>query len=189
MKKLVSLLLILVLATALTVPAFAAGAPSVEVPAAPVISTTTAPVAVDEDGNEVEIPAEDIKVEAAAKLTGDDKAAYDTLAAATDVSTVCANVEEVLKKIDSKVSAADLVVRDVFKITFDGNAKEVASASDKSYVQVAFEYDVKAGDTVIVMQLVDGEWVALDTDMYEVVDGEIILKLTTDGAIAIATTN
>ncbi len=189
MKKLVSLLLILALATALTVPAYAAGSPSVSVPAAPVVAPAedaTVP-AVDKDGNEVEVPAEDVKVEAAAKLEGDDKAAYDTLAAAEDVSAACANAEEVLKKIDANANVADLVVRDVFKVSFDGKAKEIVDESDESYVTVTFEYDVKAGDTVVVMQFVDGKWVAMDPDMYEVVDGKIIVKLNMDCVVAFAT--
>ena len=46
---------------------------------------------------------------------------------------------------------------------------------------------IEAGDVLVVLQYVDGEWVAIDPELVEVVDGKVIVKLANSGTLAFVT--
>lgn len=168
MKKIISILLVLSVIMAMGVSAFAV--PSVSVDAAPVVES----VAAEEKTTVTVVKAEEFEGEA--------KEVYDALAEAESVEAVCANIAEVLALVNADVAVEDLVVRDVFAVEFDEEA-----VGEEGYVVVTFDYAIKAGAVLVVLQYVDGEWVAIDPELVEVVDGKVIVKLANPGILAFVT--
>lgn len=168
MKKIISILLVLSVIMAMGVSAFAV--PSVSVDAAPVVESVTA----EEKTTVTVVKAEEFEGEA--------KEVYDALAEAESVEDVCANIAEVLALVNADVAVEDLVVRDVFAVEFDEEA-----VGEEGHVVVTFDYAIKAGAVLIVLQYVDGEWVAIDPELVEVVDGKVIVKLANPGILAFVT--
>lgn len=176
MKKIISILLVLSVIMAMGVSAFAV--PSVSVDAAPVVESVapagTGAVAAEEETTVTVVKAEE--------LEGEAKEAYDALAEAESVEAVCANIAEVLALVNADVAVEDLVVRDVFAVEFDEEA-----VVEEGYAVVTFDYAIEAGDVLVVLQYVDGEWVAIDPELVEVVDGKVIVKLANSGTLAFVT--
>ena len=169
MKKIISFLLVLSVVMTMSVCAFATS--SVTVDSAPVVSTNTAPAAAAEE--EKVLTAEDVAVVPAEELEGEAAEAYTALSEAESIADVCANIADVLAVVNADLAVEDLVVRDVF--------------AEGEYVAVAFDYAIEAGETLIVLQYVDGEWVAIDPELVEIVDGQVIVKLQQAGTLAFVT--
>ena len=176
MKKIISFLLVLSVVMTMSVCAFATS--SVTVDSAPVVSTNTAPAAAAEE--EKVLTAEDVAVVPAEELEGEAAEAYTALSEAESIADVCANIADVLAVVNADLAVEDLVVRDVFAVDFE-------AAAEGEYVAVAFDYAIEAGETLIVLQYVDGEWVAVDPELVEIVDGQVIVKLQQAGTLAFVT--
>jgi len=181
MKKIISFLLVLSVVMTMSVCAFATS--SVTVDSAPCVSTPAldpasalAPAAEEEKV----LTAEEVTVTSAEELEGEAAEAYTALAEAESIADVCANIADVLAVVDADATVEELVVRDVFAVDFEVPA-------EGEYVAVAFDYAIEAGETLIVLQFVDGEWVAIDPELVEVVDGQVIVKLQQAGTLAFVT--
>lgn len=132
----------------------------------------------------VKIPSDEIKLRPATTLEGKDRAAYDQLANAEQLSDVCANLPDVLKEGYPGVSEDDLAVRDIFMLELGPTADEALSRNDEFCLLLPFRYSIKEGDTFIVLQNMDGKWVALDADCVVVEDGMVYVKVHRSGLLA-----
>ncbi len=179
MKKAIQLFMVLGLLVSLAVPAAAAFTPSVEQKGAPVIKEVldqngqkVGALVYDQESGEVGgIPADSIRVTAFADHKEADKKvmeemaeAYTSIEEAKELTAAMPALETTMEaalekmkenkiQVDEKMTASDLVVRDVFNIGLDKDAKKILK--DGASAAFTFEMDAKKDDFVVVMRYVD----------------------------------
>ena len=135
----------------------------------------------------IEIPVDDVKLRSALDFTPEEREAYDKLAKAAEngkLSDACKNLLDILKKDYDSFPEEKLVVSDVFSIEFGPLVKAVLNEGDDTCVQMTFKYSIDDDDTFVVLQYIDGEWVALEA-MWITVDNEnVSILLLQDGIVA-----
>ena len=132
----------------------------------------------------VSIPVDDIKLRSAKDFTEEEKEAYEKLSKAAEegkLSNACKNLLEILKKDYDNLPEEKLAVSDIFTIDFGSIAKSFLMDSDDVCVQMTFKFSIDDGDTFILLQYVDGEWVALDRMWVNVDNEKVTLTLLQDG--------
>lgn len=135
----------------------------------------------------IEIPASGVKLRSAKEFTEEEKEAYDQLAETAEngkLSDVCRNLPEILKKDFDNLPEDKLVVSDVFAIDFGAFAQSFLDSEDNTCIAMTFKYSIDDGDTFIVLQFIDGEWVALDPMWVNVDNENVTLSLLQDGIVA-----
>lgn len=130
------------------------------------------------------VPFEDILFVPAAALKDENKEAYQMLDHARSITDVCENAAEVAHILDPDADTSKLVVLDVFEFRLLGHSKEILDADRENHMRLSFRYPVKEGDFFMLLRFEEGKWVAVNPDYYEVVDGEIHMKILIDGLLA-----
>jgi len=174
MRKVIQFISVLLVAVLVTVPVCAAtksptqsGAPAVISPAqngAPVaeVKATVTPL--------VELDKAPAEVKAAME------AANEALAEG-DLSKVAA-VTTALAENKSEVKAENLVVSDLFYVSVEENANKEVTLTFKVS-------GIKAGQYLMVMVFIDGEWVVIDEDKVLMTkDGEVTVTFDQVGPVA-----
>lgn len=179
-KKLSALLLAVVLVTALSVPAFAAEfTPSVEAKPAPEIETQIgsdgkAYVAIirDKNGDEVVgIPSGSLIVtpvseadEAPAEIKAQLKAAYAQMNSVDSLTDLSPDLKEVIKEVSPGITVNDLVVRDLFDVSVDGEFAEHL-AKDGNSITIRFILSANSDGLAAILHNVKGtEWETIPND-------------------------
>lgn len=178
MRKEISLFVVMLLVAAMILPVCATEVASVRQPGAPVVSEVD-----DETVNVMVIPLAE-QENTSWQVQQEMQKATDALHEG-DLTQV-AGVEEALKTInediagtptaeDPEIKAEDLVVSEVFHVI-----------ADRAGITVTFEAEgIKADQFLMVMIFVDGEWIVLDADAYEILeDGKIQIFFEHLGTVA-----
>ena len=145
----------------------------------------------DEDENVkkiiYEIPDEEYDCFSAAELTGELREGYEKLIAARGLDEVCKNIGEALDVFERPdLTINDLVVRDLFEFRLYDTTRAQTVLDDKetNFVDVTFTYSIEEKDVFIVMEYLDGEWVALEPYCAIIHDGAVNIRLPQDGLLA-----
>ena len=134
-----------------------------------------------------EIPEEEYECYSAPELTGDSLEGYNKLIAARGLDEICKNIGEALAVFNRPdLTINDLVVRDLFEFQlFDTTqAQKVLDEKETNFIDVTFSYTIEESDVFIVMEYLDGEWVALEPYCAIVHDGAVNIRLPKDGLLA-----
>ena len=204
MKKIVRVIAMVLCAAMLAVPVMAAEnfTPSVTQKPGPAIKPQTdtkgedvAGIIIDDKGKEVEsVGSADLFVVPYADADKLDekeeqlmKDTYKEIAEAKILTDVAPKLEDALKEINKdrkdEIKAEELVVRDLVDVIVTSEIQEKLNAGHK--VNVKFELNLQKGETLIVMQLIDGEWVIIYGDEILIdEDGNAIVPLTAGGPVA-----
>lgn len=204
MKKTIRVIALALCVAMLAIPVMAAEnfTPSVTQKPAPAIKPMTdakgnevAGVIKDAEGNEIEgISAEEITVvpvSESEQMSKEEKEtmekAYNEIAETEDLTKVAPKLEDALKEINKgrkdEIKAEDLVVRDLVDVKI--SARLLNNLKDGDTVSVKFELDIQEDETLIVMQLIDGEWIIIyGEDILIDEDGNAIVALAGSGPVA-----
>jgi len=131
-----------------------------------------------------DIPAEDILLTSAAALEGESKLAYLDLAETESISALCPGFMDTAKKIDPLITEDQLVIKDVFEFRLTGESENRLDAEDDNNVVLDFKYSINEGDFFMVLEYVDGKWVALDPEFCWAENDKVSVRLCNDGLIA-----
>jgi len=135
------------------------------------------------------VAADQIHLVAAGHFSSSSNAAYQKLARANKLTDVCDNVNDVLTKSFPNVEADNLVVRDIFEIEVAKDTQKVLDENGDSCILLRFKYNIEEGDTFMVLEYIDGEWVALDAQYYAAGDGIVAFKMQRPGVVAFVVEN
>ena len=180
MKKVLNLVLVALLVVSMILPVFAESAESVRQTGAPTVVevedktvTVTVTSLMDQDKASWEVKQE---MQAAAESLGEGdltqvQSVQDAVAVLNEKNAAEATGEEAPEEI----KAENLVVSEVFHV--DANQAGVA---------ITFEAEgIKAGQFLMVMVFVDGEWVVLDSEKVEILeDGKVRIIFENYGTVA-----
>lgn len=202
MKKVAAILAAMLVSAFATGTVFAAEfTPSVEGKDAPTVSVQTdeqgneyVAVVKDAEGNVVQgVTADKLivtpvskKDEASADISTRLNEAYEQVQAATTLTDLTPEVGAVLMQMPTQVTVEEMVVRDLFDVSFDAETENYLAEGNQ--VTLNFEVAVAEGKPLIVMQYVNGEWKVIDPSKVIInADGTVSVTLDTAGTIAFAT--
>lgn len=157
-------------------PTAAAFTPSVQQKGAPTVEQTgvrvTALVDLSKASKEVQETVEE---------------AYKIIAEAESLEEAVPTLADVLKEMDTDLTAEDLVVRDLFYLELEKELEETLEKEKE--VAVTFEVEgMEADDFLMVMVFVDGEWVIVDAENVEMgEEEEVTVTFEAVGPIAFIT--
>ncbi len=143
-------------------PTAAAFTPSVQQKGAPTVEQTgvrvTALVDLSKASKEVQEAVEE---------------AYKVIAEAESLEEAVPTLADVLKEMDTDLTAEDLVVRDLFYLELEKELEETLEKEKE--VAISFEVEgMEADDFLMVMVFVDGEWVIVDAENVEIGEDETV---------------
>lgn len=182
MKKIIKAMALMLVFAMLAVPVCAENfTPSVEQKGAPVLKPApNAPdgcMAVICDGEDTvtkNVPIPDIIVtpladaETAPEAVREEmKAAYNSIAGAASLADAVPDLQKALEDRESKLTADDLVVRDLVNVQLTEEYAQELAKPDHS-ITLTFQMDLEPDDFLMVMCYVDGEWVILEPDQVEI---------------------
>lgn len=99
--------------------------------------------------------------------------AYKVIAEAESLEEAVPTLADVLKEMDTDLTAEDLVVRDLFYLELEKELEETLEKEKE--VAVTFEVEgMEADDFLMVMVFVDGEWVIVDAENVEIGEDETV---------------
>ena len=157
-------------------PTAAAFTPSVQQKGAPTVEQTgvrvTALVDLSKASKEVQETVEE---------------AYKIIAEAESLEEAVPTLADVLKEMDTDLTAEDLVVRDLFYLELEKELEETLEKEKE--VAISFEVEgMEADDFLMVMVFVDGEWVIVDAENVEMgEEEEVTVTFEAVGPIAFIT--
>ncbi len=157
-------------------PTAAAFTPSVQQKGAPTVEQTgvrvTALVDLSKASKEVQETMEE---------------AYKIIAEAESLEEAVPTLADVLKEMDTDLTAEDLVVRDLFYLELEKELEETLEKEKE--VAISFEVEgMEADDFLMVMVFVDGEWVIVDAENVEMgEEEEVTVTFEAVGPIAFIT--
>lgn len=157
-------------------PIAAAFTPSVQQKGAPTVEQTgvrvTALVDLSKASKEVQEAVEE---------------AYKVIAEAESLEEAVPTLADVLKEMDTDLTAEDLVVRDLFYLELEKELEETLEKEKE--VAISFEVEgMEEDDFLMVMVFVDGEWVIVDAENVEFSeDEEVTVTFEAVGPIAFVT--
>ena len=157
-------------------PTAAAFTPSVQQKGAPTVEQTgvrvTALVDLSKASKEVQETVEE---------------AYTVIAEAESLEEAVPTLADVLKEMDTDLTAEDLVVRDLFYLELEKELEETLEKEKE--VAISFEVEgMEADDFLMVMVFVDGEWVIVDAENVEMgEEEEVTVTFEAVGPIAFIT--
>ena len=113
--------------------------------------------------------------------------AYKVIAEAESLEEAVPTLADVLKEMDTDLTAEDLVVRDLFYLELEKELEETLEKEKE--VAVTFEVEgMEKDDFLMVMVFVDGEWVIVDAENVEFSeDEEVTVTFEAVGPIAFVT--
>lgn len=113
--------------------------------------------------------------------------AYKIIAEAESLEEAVPTLADVLKEMDTDLTAEDLVVRDLFYLELEKELEETLEKEKE--VAVTFEVEgMEKDDFLMVMVFVDGEWVIVDAENVEFSeDEEVTVTFEAVGPIAFVT--
>ena len=113
--------------------------------------------------------------------------AYKVIAEAESLEEAVPTLADVLKEMDTDLTAEDLVVRDLFYLELEKELEETLEKAKE--VAVTFEVEgMEKDDFLMVMVFVDGEWVIVDAENVEFSeDEEVTVTFEAVGPIAFVT--
>ena len=143
-------------------PIAAAFTPSVQQKGAPTVEQTgvrvTALVDLSKASKEVQEAVEE---------------AYKVIAEAESLEEAVPTLADVLKEMDTDLTAEDLVVRDLFYLELEKELEETLEKEKE--VAISFEVEgMEEDDFLMVMVFVDGEWVIVDAENVEIGEDETV---------------
>lgn len=143
-------------------PIAAAFTPSVQQKGAPTVEQTgvrvTALVDLSKASKEVQEAVEE---------------AYKVIAEAESLEEAVPTLADVLKEMDTDLTAEDLVVRDLFYLELEKELEETLEKEKE--VAISFEVEgMEKDDFLMVMVFVDGEWVIVDAENVEIGEDETV---------------
>lgn len=143
-------------------PTAAAFTPSVQQKGAPTVEQTgvrvTALVDLSKASKEVQEAVEE---------------AYKVIAEAESLEEAVPTLADVLKEMDTDLTAEDLVVRDLFYLELEKELEETLEKEKE--VAISFEVEgMEKDDFLMVMVFVDGEWVIVDAENVEIGEDETV---------------
>ena len=143
-------------------PTAAAFTPSVQQKGAPTVEQTgvrvTALVDLSKASKEVQEAVEE---------------AYKVIAEAESLEEAVPTLADVLKEMDTDLTAEDLVVRDLFYLELEKELEETLEKEKE--VAISFEVEgMEEDDFLMVMVFVDGEWVIVDAENVEIGEDETV---------------
>lgn len=143
-------------------PTAAAFTPSVQQKGAPTVEQTgvrvTALVDLSKASKEVQEAVEE---------------AYTVIAEAESLEEAVPTLADVLKEMDTDLTAEDLVVRDLFYLELEKELEETLEKEKE--VAISFEVEgMEEDDFLMVMVFVDGEWVIVDAENVEIGEDETV---------------
>lgn len=174
MKKLLSVIIVPMLAFLISIPAAAASfVPSVEQKQAPAIVediSGNAAIITDSDGNTTPVSVGAVVVTPLSQavqaqdsyMAETIKKAYGLLEKAASLQSVCNNFIDILSKINTGFSEEDMAVRDVFDISLYGDAKKLLG--DGSTIQITLATSLKQDIPRVVLHYTSDSWNALDPE-------------------------
>ena len=157
-------------------PTAAAFTPSVQQKGAPTVEQTgvrvTALVDLSKASKEVQETVEE---------------AYKVIAEAESLEEAVPTLADVLKEMDTDLTAEDLVVRDLFYLELEKELEETLEKEKE--VAISFEVEgMEKDDFLMVMVFVDGEWVIVDAENVEMgEEEEVTVTFEAVGPIAFIT--
>lgn len=99
--------------------------------------------------------------------------AYKVIAEAESLEEAVPTLADVLKEMDTDLTAEDLVVRDLFYLELEKELEETLEKEKE--VAVTFEVEgMEEDDFLMVMVFVDGEWVIVDAENVEIGEDETV---------------
>ena len=200
MKKTIRAIALVLVVAMMAIPVMADNfTPSAEQKGTPAINemkdskgNKVAAVIVDKDGKEIEgVSSKDVKVQSYAdavktapkEVKEEMEKAYTQISTAKNLTEVAPKLAEVLPEIDKNLKVEDLVVRDLVHVALKPEVAELIK--DGVAVQMNFDLQLEKGQTLIVMQLVDGEWVVIYGDDIVInADGSANVNLAGAGPVA-----
>ncbi|HPK34985.1 MAG TPA: hypothetical protein PKX70_04110 [Oscillospiraceae bacterium] len=126
--------------------------------------------------SEAESSAEDIKQSL--------ENAYKKVGGVRFLTDIVSDLEEIIKKLDPKTSADDLVARDLFNVTTRGNIPPI---TETNRLRVRFRLGVSPADIVIVA-MCEGEtdWPVIDAkDVVNNADGTVTVTFSKTGTVLV----
>ena len=113
--------------------------------------------------------------------------AYKIIAEAESLEEAVPTLADVLKEMDTDLTAEDLVVRDLFYLELEKELEETLEKEKE--VAISFEVEgMEKDDFLMVMVFVDGEWVIVDAENVESSeDEEVTVTFEAVGPIAFVT--
>ena len=113
--------------------------------------------------------------------------AYKVIAEAESLEEAVPTLADVLKEMDTDLTAEDLVVRDLFYLELEKELEETLEKEKE--VAITFEVEgMEKDDFLMVMVFVDGEWVIVDAENVEFSeDEEVTVTFEAVGPIAFVT--
>ena len=113
--------------------------------------------------------------------------AYKVIAEAESLEEAVPTLADVLKEMDTDLTAEDLVVRDLFYLELEKELEETLEKEKE--VAISFEVEgMEADDFLMVMVFVDGEWVIVDAENVEMgEEEEVTVTFEAVGPIAFIT--
>lgn len=99
--------------------------------------------------------------------------AYKVIAEAESLEEAVPTLTDVLKEMDTDLTAEDLVVRDLFYLELEKELEETLEKEKE--VAISFEVEgMEKEDFLMVMVFVDGEWVIVDAENVEMSEDEAV---------------
>lgn len=99
--------------------------------------------------------------------------AYTVIAEAESLEEAVPTLADVLKEMDTDLTAEDLVVRDLFYLELEKELEETLEKEKE--VAISFEVEgMEEDDFLMVMVFVDGEWVIVDAENVEIGEDETV---------------
>lgn len=99
--------------------------------------------------------------------------AYKVIAEAESLEEAVPTLADVLKEMDTDLTAEDLVVRDLFYLELEKELEETLEKEKE--VAISFEVEgMEEDDFLMVMVFVDGEWVIVDAENVEIGEDETV---------------
>lgn len=157
-------------------PTAAAFTPSVQQKGAPTVEQTgvrvTALVDLSKASKEVQETVEE---------------AYKIIAEAESLEEAVPTLADVLKEMDTDLTAENLVVRDLFYLELEKELEETLEKEKE--VAISFEVEgMEKDDFLMVMVFIDGEWVIVDAENVEMgEEEEVTVTFEAVGPIAFIT--
>lgn len=130
------------------------------------------------------IPLPELELTGAMNFVGEDLNAYNKMANAESLSAVCPNFNDTLAMLENAPDESSMVVRDLFKVTLLGQSKTWLDKEEENCVVLTFKYAIKEGDFFMVLEYLDGQWVAIDPSLVSVENGTVTVTLLNDGLLA-----
>ena len=99
--------------------------------------------------------------------------AYKVIPEAESLEEAVPTLADVLKEMDTDLTAEDLVVRDLFYLELEKELEETLEKEKE--VAISFEVEgMEKEDFLMVMVFVDGEWVIVDAENVEMSEDEAV---------------